>query len=140
MSSNIMQINSAMMSSHEILKSNFYVDNLIVTSNSTEFLEKVYSKSLNRIKQGGFCLCYWNSNGQALQTVMSKDGSLAHHGNNYKKVLSLKFYSLETDSIQLSDSVLDSSANTKRSILSQISKIFDPLGLLFPLLLRTNFS
>ena len=57
------------------------------------------------MKQGGFCLRSWNSNDQALQTVMGKDGSLAHHGNNCEKVLCLKYF-MESDSIQLSDSVL----------------------------------
>ena len=53
------------------------------------------------------------------------------HGNNYEKVLGLK-YSLENDSIQLADSSLDPSVDTKRGILSQISKVFDSLGLLLP--------
>ena len=62
------------------------------------------------MKQGGFCLRSWNSNDKALQTVMSKDNSLAHHGNNNEKVLGLKYF-MESDSIQLPDSVLDYSAN-----------------------------
>ena len=115
----------------KILKTNFYVDNLIVTGNSPEFLENVYSECLDRMKQGGFCLRSWNSNNQELQTIMRKDESLASHGNNYEKVLGLKYF-MESDCVQLSDSTLDPSTNTKRSILSQISKVFDPLGLFLP--------
>ena len=115
----------------KILKTNFYVDNLIVTGNSPEFLKNVYSECLDRMKQGGFCLRSWNSNNQELQTIMRKDESLASHGNNYEKVLGLKYF-MESDCVQLSDSTLDPSTNTKRSILSQISKVFDPLGLFLP--------
>ena len=115
----------------KILKTNFYVDNLIVTGNSPEFLKNVYSECLDRMKQGGFCLHSWNSNNQELQTIMRKDDGLASHGNNYEKVLGLKYF-MESDCVQLSDSTLDPSTNTKRSILSQISKVFDPLGLFLP--------
>ena len=114
-----------------ILKSNFYVDNLIVTGNSPRFLERVYLESVKRMSQGGFCLRSWNSNNPELQNLMSKNDDLVSHGNNYEKVLGLK-YSLENDSIQLADSSLDPSVDTKRGILSQISKVFDPLGLLLP--------
>ena len=62
---------------------------------------------------------------------MRKDDSLASHGNNYEKVLGLKYF-MESDCVQLSDSTLDPSTNTKRSILSQISKVFDPFGLFMP--------
>ena len=115
----------------KILKANFYVDNLIVTGNSPEFLKNVYSECLDRMKQGGFCLRSWNSNNQELQTIMRKDESLASHGNNYEKVLGLKYF-MESDCVQLSDSTLDPSTNTKRSILSQISKVFDPLWQFLP--------
>ena len=114
----------------KILKTNFYVDNLIVTGNSSEFLKNVYSECLDRMKQGGFCLRSWNSNNQELETIMRKDDSFAFHGNNYEKGLGLKYF-MESDSVQLSDSTLDPSTNTKRSILSQISKVFDPLRLFF---------
>ena len=40
----------------QFLKSNFYVDNLIVTHNSKDMLLKVYNESLSQMKQGGFYL------------------------------------------------------------------------------------
>ena len=38
-------------------------------------------------------------------------------------------YMLEFDSLQVGEFQLDASANTKRAVLAQISKVFDPLGL-----------
>ena len=46
-------------------------------------------------------------------------------------MLGLKYF-LKSDTIQLTGTVLDPSDNTKRSILSQISKLFDSLDLLLP--------
>ena len=99
-----------------MLKSNFYVDILIVTGNSPRFLEWVYLESVKRMSQGGFCLRSWNSNNPEFQNLMSKNDELVSHGNNYEKVLGLK-YSLENESIQLADSSLDPSVDTKRGIL-----------------------
>ena len=114
-----------------ILNSNLYVDNLLITSNSTSFLKQAYAVTFDRMREGGFCLRSWNSNDSDLQAIMERDGSIASHGNNYEKVLGVN-YILDTDTIQLSSCELDPSSNTKRSILSQISKVFDPLGLLLP--------
>ena len=49
---------------------------------------------------------------------MRKDDSLASLGNNYEKVLGLKYF-MESDSAQLTDSALGPSTDTKRSILSK---------------------
>ena len=41
-------------------------------------------------------------------------------------------YALEFDSLQAGEFQLDASAYTKRAVLSQISKVFDTLGLYLP--------
>ena len=122
----------------KILKENMYVDNLLVTSNSLEFMKEVYQETQSRLEEGGFTLRSWNSNSKELQSVMSDKGNLACHGNSYEKVLGMK-YMLEVDSLQVSEVHLEGTANTKRSILSQISKVFDPMGLYLPVTNRGKF-
>ena len=56
-----------------------------------------------------------------ITSIRASRNNLVSHGNNYEKVLGLK-YSLENDSIQLADSSLDPLVDTKRGILSQILK------------------
>ena len=114
-----------------ILSSNFYVDNLIVTGNSVDFLKGIYGETLSRMKEGGFFLRSWNSNCSELRSIMQGDETLVTHGNDYEKVLGYK-YLIKEDVIQLSECKLDMNAKTKREILSQISKVFDPLGLATP--------
>ena len=119
----------------QILRSNFYVDNLLFTHNTKEVLLKVYQECLSRMKQGGFYLRSWNSNSRELQSIMKKDGNLATHENEYEKVLGYK-YILDKDVLQISQCNLDPTVNTKRGILSQVSKVFDPLGLILPVTIK----
>ena len=113
------------------LKSNFYVDNLIVTGNSSDELKPIYQQSVDRMKEGGFCLRSWNSNCEELQRMMRDDNNFVSHEEEFEKVLGFRYF-IGSDSIRLSELSLDASANTKRSILSQVSKVFDPLGLMSP--------
>ncbi|MEO1301205.1 MAG: DUF1759 domain-containing protein, partial [Bacteroidota bacterium] len=114
-----------------ILKDNFYVDNMMFTSNNPKYLQQVFLESNKRLEQGGFSLRSWNTNNAELQSTMKDHGKLAQHGNAYEKVLGMK-YMLETDTLQLNNVTLDPSANTKRTVLSQVSKVFDPMGLFLP--------
>ena len=111
----------------KILKENLYVDNMLVTSNNLNFLEEVYTKTQNRLEEGGFTLRSWNSNSKELQSIMTNQSNIASHG----KVLGMK-YMLEFDSFQLGEFQLDASPNTKRAVLAKISKFFNPLGLYLP--------
>ena len=119
----------------QVLKSNFYVDNLLVTHNSEKMLLKVYQECLSRMKKGGFYLRSWNSNSQELQPIMKKDGNFVTHENEYEKVLGYK-YVVNRDVLQISQCDLDPAVNTKSGILSQVSKLFDPLGLTLPVTIK----
>ena len=122
----------------KILKEKLYVDNMLVTSNDINFLKRVYTKTQHRLEEGGFTLKTWNSNSKELQSMMTDQGNTDPHGNSYEKVLGMK-HMLEFDSLQVGEFQLDASANTKRAVLSQISKVFDPLGLYLPVSNKGKF-
>ena len=122
----------------KILKENLYVDNMLVISNDINFLKKVYIETQYRLEEGGFTLESWNSNSKELQSIMTDQGNIASHENSYEKVLGMK-YMLEFDSLQVGEFQLDASANTKHAVLSQVSKVFDPLGLYLPVSNKENF-
>ena len=119
----------------EMLLANFYVDNLIKTSNSISELSQLYTESFDRMLQGNFELRSWNTNCEDLKQQIIEDHNFVLHGCELEKVLDCK-YSTLNDTIQLFDSHIDFDVKTKRGILSQTSKLFDPLSLRLPVTVR----
>ena len=118
-----------------ILGNNFYVDNLLITGNDFEEMKSIYNLSYDRMKEGGFILRSWNSNSDKLRNQMSSDERLIEHQCEEDKVLGYR-YNVNDDSLSLAPSKINSEADTKRKVLSQISKVFDPLNLVLPVTIR----
>ena len=119
----------------EMLLRNFYVDNLIKTSNSISELFQLYTEAFDRMQKGNFELRSWNTNCEDLKQQMIEDHNFVEHGCELEKVLGYK-YSTLNDTIQFSDAHTDFDVKTKRGILSQTSKMFDPLSLCLPVTVR----
>ena len=68
---------------------------------------------------------------------MKEDGRYIKHGQHLDKVLGY-CYSPESDHLQLNSVKVDSNANSKRKILSESSKPFDPLGMTGPVSVRSK--
>ena len=118
-----------------MIKSSFFVDNLVFTSNDIEKLENLYELAVHRFDENGFDLRSCNTNHDTLRSRMKSDGKFIKHNCEFDKVLGYR-YSAARDIIKLAEVKLDSSANTKRSILSESSKVFDPLSLTSPVTVR----
>ena len=119
----------------EILSNNFYVDNLLITGNHVEDMKTLYNLSYDRMKEGGFTLRSWNSNSIELRNQMEEDKNLVEHSCEEEKVLGYK-YNIKNDTLKVASCKIESTADTKRKVLSQTSKIFDPLGLVLPVTIR----
>ena len=120
-----------------LLKNNFYIDNLIFTGNNLANLSALYSELHNRMIQGGFTLRSWNTNSDELKQQMIEDDNFIDHGCDLEKVLGYK-YSTSNDIIQLTERCIDGKVKTKRGILSEASKNFDPLGLCLLVTVRSK--
>ena len=66
---------------------------------------------------------------------MIKDDRFLEHKCSLEKVLGYR-YSTNSDFMQLANPQIDNTVNTKRGVLFQISKIFDPLGVAAPVTVR----
>ena len=121
----------------DMLLNNFFVDNLVKSHNCEDKLCHLYKESVVRMKKGNFDLQSCNTNSDKLREMMIKDTTYVEHGCEFDKVLGYKYSPLK-DVIKLAETNIDLMSNlvTKRIILSQFSKVFDPLSLTAPVTIR----
>lgn len=120
--------------SHSLLSS-FYVDNFIFTNSDIDTLLNIYRVSKERMLSGGFELRSWNSNNLELKQKFVEENDAEEHGTGVERVLGYQ-YNVEEDTIQLMNFDFGEFSYTKRKILSQVSKVFDPLSLFLPVTIR----
>ncbi|XP_039309935.1 uncharacterized protein LOC120358750 [Solenopsis invicta] len=115
-----------------VLSENVYVDDVLFGAESVPRLKQIRTQVCSLLRQGKFELRKWSSNSAELLD----DISVEDHGIACDKTLqsdeSLKIlgiiWSPSTDVFQFKVSFDSAPSTTKRSILSTISKLFDPLG------------
>lgn len=145
------------------LADNFYVDNLVFGAQNVSDAEELYHKAKERMKAGGFHLRKWKSCEPALQAAFKSNeqpqqqvrnleigdneesfaketlGSKTEEGKT--KVLGIPW---DTDADKLMfdltklGKVEKDAKVTKRTILSSIAKLFDPLGLVSPVVVNAK--
>ncbi|XP_044578920.1 uncharacterized protein LOC123261391 [Cotesia glomerata] len=125
----------------KILKRDLYVDNLLTGSNSLTEILKLRDEIIQLVRKGGFELRQWASNHRhALDNFDQRtlDLDCAINDDPISKTLGIAWNSL-TDEFIYTVKPIDSSRKiTKRTILSDIAKIFDPIGILGPIVLAAK--
>lgn len=125
----------------KILKRDFYVDNLLTGANSLDEILQLRDELIQLVRKGGFELRQWASNHKhALDNFDQRtlDLDCAINDDPVSKTLGVAWNSL-TDSFIFTVNPIDPlSKITKRTILSNIARIFDPIGLLGPIVLAAK--
>ena len=119
----------------QTLKNNLYVDNLVYTHDDLNILMYIYDTSVRRLQEGGFELRSWTSNSAALNNKFQADERGVFHSKNVERVLGYS-YNLIEDTLSLNEFDISSCQLTKRKLLSQTSKVFDPLSLYLPVTVK----
>ena len=120
----------------QLIRDHFYVDNLVGSMNSEEELLEYYSDANHELSSANMPLREWASNSQKLQAEIKKD--LNGVQKESVNLLGLKWNTQE-DLIQLHPVHFDTTVDvqlTKRQLLSNVSKAFDPLGFFTPITIR----
>ncbi|XP_044735414.1 uncharacterized protein LOC123297721 [Chrysoperla carnea] len=124
-----------------ILKRDFYVDNLLTGANSLNEILQLRDELIQLVRKGGFELRQWASNHKhALDNFDQRtlDLDCAINDDPVSKTLGVAWNSL-TDSFIFTVNPIDPLTKiTKRTILSNIARIFDPIGLLGPIVLAAK--
>ena len=141
------------------LSQNFFVDDLCTGAKDLDAAKELFEKSRERMLQAGFKLRKWKSNDAELRYYMEGtsrnqegNGTDAKSEVSYAKetlnagqqpekgktkVLGL-IWDVNTDELEIDLTKMsneDSGKVTKRSLLSSLAKVFDPLGLVSPVTL-----
>ena len=118
--------------------SNLYVDNVISGCNTEQEVLHYYKESRTIMSSAKFNLRSWASNCAELKIVASQEGTA--DDNTTVNILGLR-WNPNTDEISLASkpSILPyEDLITKREVLQDISKIFDPLGFVSPVVIRAK--
>jgi Pao retrotransposon peptidase len=126
-----------------VVLKDFYVDDLMSGADTIEDALKLQDKLIQLMNQGGFQLRKWSSSAPALLSAVPEemrepDIPLIIDGDKAVKTLGLQWHPA-TD--QFSFSVTQPSQRsvvTKRLVLSDLAKVFDPLGWLSPVTIKAK--
>jgi hypothetical protein len=125
----------------ETLKRSFYMDDFLFASDSPSQALDVAQKAVKACADGGFKLSKFVSNNEALSKELRKemDSAVSSKMNlNLEESHGERVLGIEwsiTDDVFVFSSDLKERKATRRGILSTISSIYDPLGLISPILL-----
>ncbi|KAG7299296.1 hypothetical protein JYU34_016216 [Plutella xylostella] len=122
----------------KVVKESLYMDDVLHGDHSLSSAKQLQSDLIELLKLGGFNLRKWSSNYQELLQGSHVTDSHQHafdfRHEESMKTLGLRWHPKEdVFSFELKcDSKSTKTKPTKRSLLSEISKLFDPLGWLSP--------
>ncbi|XP_058802063.1 uncharacterized protein LOC131670464 [Phymastichus coffea] len=122
----------------ELLFRDFYVDDFISGANSLENLISIRDEMISLLKVGGFLIRKWSSNHPEAfnafdQSTFNLDCLVK--GDVLQKTLGIVWHS-QADLFGYSLDQVDAQVlSTKRKLVSELAKIFDPLGLVGPVIL-----
>ncbi|XP_026331735.1 uncharacterized protein LOC113239082 [Hyposmocoma kahamanoa] len=125
----------------EVLQRQFYVDDLLGGNHSLSDAKEVQQQLIKMFQGAKINLRKWSSNCAELLSELSADQinptTMDFKNANSTKALGLQ-WSPATDMFTFRPIDNNKTKTTKRTLLSQISKIFDPLGWLSPLSIRAK--
>ena len=112
----------------------FYMDNLQITAKSEDEAIALYNKANKECSAANMPLQSWNSNSVKLQTLIKEKATTTEIPE--KQPLLGLIWDVTNDRLGLHQPHYPTRELTKRSLLSQASLLFDPLGLISPITIR----
>ncbi|XP_071952433.1 uncharacterized protein [Antedon mediterranea] len=123
----------------QIADRHFYVDDLLYATDDEQCAIDIAIQVKQLLARGGFNLTKWVSNSRKLVSTLRDKGdsnSVSLCGGNQQRALGVRWFVSE-DSLGYTISPTTKPA-TRRGILSVVSSVFDPLGLVSPFILKAK--
>ncbi|XP_018396273.1 PREDICTED: uncharacterized protein LOC108774620 [Cyphomyrmex costatus] len=122
------------------IRRDFYVDDLLTGADTIQEAETLRDEAIELLRLGAFELGKWTSYTPELldATPNRNDKPVVIDDDESAHILGIK-WNANTDTLHFSyDPVMSHDAISKRKILSDVSKLYDPLGLLGPIIVNTK--
>ena len=122
----------------EKVKKDLYVDNIVSSFRSRDELSQYFRSARTLFAEGGFNLRSWASNDKGLRILAASED--VSEKSDIVKVLGLRWDTNNDTLAFVKNERLDVNLehSTKREVLKQSSKIYDPLGILSPVTVRSK--
>ncbi|XP_060807713.1 uncharacterized protein LOC132903428 [Amyelois transitella] len=127
----------------EVTKRDFYVDDLMTCCETEEEAIQIYTEMNKLMEAGGFQLQKWSSNNKVLLQFIGQDNqktapSIYIKADNMVKVLGI-CWNRDSDEFQYTVELHEvNKSPTKRQVLSDIARIYDPMGWIAPVVLTAK--
>ncbi|XP_043469426.1 uncharacterized protein LOC122503070 [Leptopilina heterotoma] len=121
-----------------VLKNDFYVDDMLSGSQTFEDAMKLRDELIQLLSKGGFNLRKWASNDPNLIKDLSSESSDSLQTLDHSEIVKTLglHWDAKSDSILYTTKLSELKGPiTRRSILAEIAKLFDPLGLVQPVII-----
>lgn len=117
------------------LRQDFYVDDLLSGADSVKEAIECQRQVVNILQRGGFQIRKWSSNHEEVTSHLEETAKdLCSSLDPTLKALGI-IWNPRSDVLSIKVTVNDVQVNTKRILLSEISKLFDPLGWISPVII-----
>lgn len=124
----------------QAIKTNTYVDDILCGSNNKDTLYELKNQLIGLLKEGGFTLHKWCSNNSEVLNDVPADqrylDQIELNKDNVIKTLGLKCDIMSDKFTFVCPPFNEIELCTKRKILSFIGRMFDPLGLIAPIIMQ----
>lgn len=126
----------------KIVRRDFYVDDLISGGSSIQEVTEVRQQVTQLLKQGNFVIRKWCSNDAGVLNDVSPSDREKYlkfqDGTDITKTLGLLWDPNSDAFIFTFNHVLDNNTVSKRTVLSSIARLYDPLGLVGPVITQAK--
>lgn len=121
---------------HQCIVNGFYVDDCIYGADSIEEARQIQNETLSILRSAGFHLRKWSANHKDLLDAVPEADRESKSLLEFDKQFSVKTLGIQwfpsSDDFNFSIKLVEHKTHTKRTILSDIARIFDPLGWVSP--------
>lgn len=118
--------------------SDFYVDDFLSSASDTIGIKTIYDQVSTILRKGGFQLAKWATNHPGLMKEIGQEDQLdvSHDIPLEAGVLGLSWFP-QQDVFRIKVNITEqSTVPTKRELVSTVAKIYDPSGIIAPVLIR----